>query len=135
MRAAEDPAFQRDLLRMRDTRVDVPVSERTIENLQEVSAADIAADPGWAFAPIAVLSNMERHKLNDIQLASFAEVHGLPLVKWRLPLTSRSMACCGQEAVEDLYANEVSLWGYFVRGAPAMRLDNINPTKLLANGS
>ena len=37
--------------------------------------------------------------------------------------------------MHDLYENEPGLWGVFVRGAPAMLTQNIQPTKFLVNGA
>ena len=129
MRAADDPIFQKDLLHTRDAEVEGPVPQSLVKALKEVTAADIAAAPTWAFAPIAVLSNLERHRLNDMQLASFAEVHGLPLVSWKLPVATRGVARRSEEVLSELYAHEPSLWGSFVRGVPTKLGQNLQPNK------
>ena len=57
------------------------------------------------------------------------------MIKWRLPLAGRWFEDLPKSAVDQLYEEELGLWGIFVRGAPAMLSENIQPSKLLANGS
>jgi hypothetical protein len=57
------------------------------------------------------------------------------LVKWKCELTGRAAELLCQEDLDELYANEPGLCGYFVRGAPAMLTENIQPTKFLVNGA
>ena len=82
-----------------------------------------------------MLSNFERHHLNRKQAEAFARAHNLPLVLWRLPLTGRASELLDDTMLHDLYENEPGLWGAFVRGAPAMLTQNIQPTKFLVNGA
>ena len=135
MRAADDPDFQAELVQLRDTASDAPVPSSLVDALQEVSPADVVAHPPFAFATIAVLSNYERQHLNRKQAEAFARAHNLPLVLWKLPLTGRAAELVDAAALEELYENEPGLWGAFVRGAPAMMTENIQPTKFLVNGA
>jgi hypothetical protein len=135
MRAAEDTEFQEELLQLRNTAREDPVPISLLESLREVSDADVAEHPPWAFATIAVLSNYERHHLNRKQAEAFARAHSLPIVMWRLPLTGRAAELLDDLMLHDLYENEPGLWGVFVRGAPAMLTANIQPTKFLVNGA
>jgi len=75
------------------------------------------------------------HHLNRKQAETFARAHGLPLVLWKQPLTGRAAELLDAGTIQELYDNEPGLWGAFVRGAPAMLTENIQPTKLLANGA
>jgi hypothetical protein len=135
MRAADDPAFQEELLHLRDTAKDVPVPATLLDAMQEVSPSDVAEDPAWAWATVAVLSNYERHHLNRAQAEAFARAHKLPLVRWRLPVTGRSAEVLDATTLDELFDHEPGLWGTFVRGAPAMLTENIQPTKYLVNGA
>ena len=64
MRAKDDPAFIEAQLRMRRTDIAQPVSDEFAEALKAVSAADLAADEAWRFAPVGVLSHIERDAIN-----------------------------------------------------------------------
>ena len=71
----------------------------------------VAEDGAWRFAPIGVLSHVERDTLNLAQLHAFACEFRLPLVRWRLPLVDDAFT---DAFWEQLYENEPNLWGYFV---------------------
>ena len=51
--------FQEELLQLRDTAREDPVPTSLLKALREVSSADVAEHPPWAFATIAVLSNYD----------------------------------------------------------------------------
>ena len=55
MRAAEDADFQSDLIAIRDTGAEQPISNKFLRNLRVLSAKDIRENPARMFAPIAVL--------------------------------------------------------------------------------
>ena len=139
MRADGDMQFQEELRMLRDTKSAQPVPDSLISHLKELSQEDIENDPSWLFATILVLSNYELYMLNRVQAYAFAKAYYLPLVKWKHTLTEKSLRAVvnqvGGNRVEDFFAHEGGLWNYFVRGAPAMMLENIQPTKLLVNGS
>lgn len=66
----------------------------------------------------------------------FAKLHGLPIIKWRLPTNGARVTAMTQEEIEQLYIQEQNLWGIFVKGAPGYLTSNINPSKgLMANGT
>ena len=60
MRAIDDPAFVEVQKRMRNTELDRPVCPEFLESLSAVSGDDVEADPEWRFAPIGVISRLER---------------------------------------------------------------------------
>ena len=74
MRAAGDPAFAsfRKILRSTEEETAIPLS--FYKSLKAVSESDVRNDPSWMFAPIAVLSHVERDSLNLIQLKAFATI-------------------------------------------------------------
>ena len=135
MRAAEDTEFQEVLTCVRSTETEPPIPNGFVRDLKELSIADVAADPARAFAPIIVLGNQERLRLNHHQAYAFAKTYDLPLVRWRLPLVGKEADAMTSETLDALMENEVGLWQYYVRGAPCMLLQNVQPTKSMANGS
>ena len=54
---------------------------------------------------------------------------------WKQPLVGRAAELLDADTIQELYDNEPGLWGAFVRGAPAMLTESIQPTKFLANGA
>jgi hypothetical protein len=56
MRAADDAAHATRNETMRDTMAVQLVSEEAIDACKPLTAADVAADPSWLFAPVVVLS-------------------------------------------------------------------------------
>ena len=135
MRAADDLAFQKTLLAVRDTQAEQPISNDFIRNLRVLSAKDVQEKAARIFAPIAVLGNQERYYLNKQQAYAYARAHNVPLVRWRIPLTEKYVERLTSEELAQTYANEPGLWHHFVRGAPCMILKNFQPTKAMANGS
>jgi hypothetical protein len=126
---------EENLRHLRSTEIDQPVSVSLVENLQELTADDVRKHPPFAFAPIIVMSNLERQRLNRVQVEAFAKAYGLLLIVWRMPLTDRYADAFDDNTFAQLYENEPGLWGYFARGAPAMLLRNIQATKCLVNGA
>lgn len=113
-----------------------PLTARYVRSLQLLKQEDIHDDIAWAYATVAVLGNLERHMLNHEQARRFAKACGHPLIRWRHPLTdSVEIDNLTEAEIDELYDAEPGLWGYFVPGAPAMLLDNLNLGKGLANGT
>ena len=78
MRAAGDQPFIDVQRHMRRTDVAQPVDPAFLEQLSVVKAADIAADEGWRFSPVGVLSHLERDTINFAQVKAFAQAFDLP---------------------------------------------------------
>ena len=109
MRAAEDPEFQADLLQLRDTTLDTPVPTSLVKSLKEVTLADVRAEPHWAFATVAVLSNYERHHLNRVwhRLEPWPDsVEGLTRLKSRYIISSLSNGNIG--LLTEMAKNELA---------------------------
>ena len=107
--------FTEYLTQMRNVADERPVSAELLQGLHQVSSDDLNRDPEWRFAPIGVMSHIERDVLNLHQLKAFARHFGLPLVKWRLKMVDE---VDDRALRDDLYADEPNLWQYFVEGAP-----------------
>ena len=133
MRAKGDQIFIGFLKEMRRTDTMQPVSDAFLQNLRRVAKEDIVADISWRFAPIGVLSHVERDTINHAQLEAFASQFKLPLVRWKLPLVDGE--ALNAEVLNRLYENEPNLWGYFVEGAPVHITANINSVRKLVNGT
>ena len=135
MRAAEDPELQQHLEALRDTASQEPITASLLKRLQVISQEDIATNPKLRFAPIGVLSNFERHRFNHSQLLAWASYYDVPAFRWKLPIQGRWPEFHEERVLDQMYEDELGLWGYFARGAPVMLLDNVQPSKLLANGA
>jgi hypothetical protein len=132
MRARGDPIFQEYQERMRDTSSLTPVSPAFVKDLQPVSLLDIQEDVSWIFAPVGVLSRIERDAINISQLKTFAQHFDIPFVKWKLPMYD---TIPDEDVRRELYDNEPNLYGYFVEGAPVHMTETIKSTRKLVNGS
>jgi hypothetical protein len=90
-------------------------------------------DPAWRFAPIGVLTQIERDTINLAQLRSFAETFNLPMSRWRCDLVDGEMLQTTERL--ELYDHEPNLWSYFVEGAPVLLLSTISSVRNLVNGT
>ena len=95
--------------RMRRTDLEEPVDRTFLGGLRRTSPADLAADEAWRFAPVGVLSHVERDTINHAQLERFARAFGLPLVKMARAVLKRVIGFI------NLAANAVP-WGNRERG-------------------
>jgi hypothetical protein len=135
MRSDNDEVFTRCQNALRDLTVQFPITASFLKHIKKLSIADMQ-DPRWRFAPIAVMSRVERDKLNMLQLVRFAEYFDLPLFRWRKPLPNYPVTASMSDAeVDDLYENEPNMWNYFVEGAPGLLTENIKSTRGLVNGT
>ena len=136
MRAAKDEVHQGHLSDQRKVQSQQPVTDEFVKSLQPLTREDIVNDRSWLFARIAVLSNAERHTINQAQVRAFAAYHGLPLIKWKKKLDSNQIALqfIREGRRRELYEHEPALWGYYVKGAPATINFNIATSRGLVNG-
>lgn len=133
MRARNDPTFIDFQLQMRQTDLLHPIPDIFVDSLRTVSTEDLHADAAWHFAPIGVLSHIERDYINYYQLHAFAKKFNLPVIRWRCTLVDG--AALEQRVREDVYDHEPNLWSYFVEGAPVLLTETISSVRKLVNGS
>ena len=133
MRAQGDRTFIEYMKAMRRTHVTHPIPQAFLDKLEPVSAKDVQQDGAWRFAPIGVLSHVERDAINHAQLHAFARHFDIPLVRWRLELVDDAFA--DPQVREQLFEHEPNLWGYFVEGAPVHLLETIKSVRKLVNGT
>ena len=100
-----------------------------------MSATDTKDDEEWRFAPVGVLSHLERDVINVDQMYRFAKAFDLPLVRWKLEIDGIEGAGETEGLLGRLYEEERQLWGYFVPGAPVFLNQTIKATRRLVNGS
>ena len=131
-----EKAFVSLLTQLRNPNVEQPVSAELLRRLeqQQVTPADLEKDPGWRFAPVGVLSHLERDTINMHQMEAFAMQFSVPLIKWRLKIKDEA-AGLSSDLLSKLYDDETNLWGYFVEGAPVMLTETLKSVRKLVNGS
>jgi len=133
MRAKDDPDFISVQLRMRQTELLHPVPDDFLKQLHTVTLDDMAKDPAWRFAPIGVLTHIERDAINLEQLKAFAKAFDLPIFRWRIFLVDgEHFEPCVRN---EIYDHEPNLWNYFVEGAPVLQLATISSVRQLVNGT
>ena len=134
MRARNDPAFIDFQMKMRRTNVVHPIPDMFLQQMRTVSKHDLEEDAAWLFAPIGVLSHVERDAINLGQLKAFAAKFNLPIVRWRNELVDGS-AFEAHSIRDELFNHERNLWSYFVEGAPVLLGKTIKSVRKLVNGS
>ena len=133
MRAKDDPAFIDHQLQMRRTELHHPIPDEFLQQLRTVSRTDLKEDAAWRFAPIGVLSHIERDVINVAQLKAFGKAFKLPIFRWRSELVNSEVL--EQSVRDEVYNHEPNLWSYFVEGAPVLLLENISSVRMLVNGT
>ena len=77
--------------------------------------------------------NFDRAILENVRASSVARLLGVPVIKWRLNISGIDLY--SDEQLETVYADDLSLWGIFIQGAPGYLTQNINVSRGLANGT
>ena len=112
----KDKKHAEDMQAMRCTTNGQPIAQSFLDGLRPRNAAEMA-DEEIRFAPIGVVSNRERAAFNAAQALEYARFHSRVLVRWKLEL--RGAERLSSTMLDTLYAEEPSLWGYFVHGGQA----------------
>jgi hypothetical protein len=133
MRDRNDPVFIDFQLAMRQTHKMHPISDLFLGQLHVVTVDDVRNDAAWRFAPVGVLSHVERDFINLNQIKTFAKTFNLPIIGWRCALVDGF--ALEQNVLNELYDPEPNLWSYFVEGAPVLLLsETISSVRMLVNG-
>ena len=135
IRALEDPVFIDDQNQLKRTDEAPPIPSRLIDGLRVVTEDYVQSDPTWLFAPIAVMSLLERDVLNLSQLRAFAVEFNLVLVRWPKDIVNVASLGMSEEDLAALRDTEPGAWSYFVEGAPANLTETIKSPRGLVNGS
>lgn len=137
-RASQDVVHSDIIQRLRDTSVECPIDDELIDYLQEhtLKQNDFREDPTWGLAPVITTSNRERSNLILALAKITAKQLGVPVIRWKIPITGNLAKKYDGYELSLLYENEPSLWGIFVEGAQAyIKAENVSPPKGFANGS
>jgi hypothetical protein len=107
MRAREDTIHSAWVENLRDPSCRKPVYDEFIVLLLGLSEQDFINDPSWAWAPIAIAGNMEKHELDWRQTQAFAAAHWVPLVVWNYMITApESLAYSGSAQLNNMFEQE-----------------------------
>ena len=108
------------------------VTNEEIQNFDTMNSKT-AQDPQWRYAPILVTSNFERSAINFQKAIIFAKDKKEHVFRWKLD----GKVVRGKGSMDDILDIEdcPGLWGYFVKGAPVIITQNVNPNKNIANGT
>ncbi len=138
MRAAEDPDWAALVRNLRCAQIGkLPLKDYLIPLLPQLTIhkEDVVADEAWRLAPVCVSSNRARAFIIQTRAADVARRLGVPLVRWRLPLTSTVVEHCTREQLDELYANDPRLWGIFIQGGAAYLSENLKTEREVSNGT
>ena len=105
MRSRGDEQFCEDMRDIRRTECAQPVSDGLVARLKEVGTAaeGAAQDPGFKFAPVGVLSKLERDTIGHEQKHAFACEFDVPLVQWPKLIVHADLLGLDEEEMMALY--------------------------------
>jgi hypothetical protein len=136
VRASKDPDHMEFIHEMRNMDAKQPISNNLLRSLNLLTP-NAVHDHGASlrFAPIAVLSQRERHPFNLSQAQQFAQSHNKPLIKWKLPLAGPAATWITKDEEASIYIHEKpGVYGFFVEGAPCVVNRNLHTSRSLVNG-
>jgi hypothetical protein len=98
--------------------------------------ADVEADPTWAFVPVIVPTNLERHALNEYKVGLFASDHKVPVLSWDNPITGHEFLkiAADYQPLVRLRNRHVTTTTY-VQDGPVVLRDNISIRRRVVNGA
>ena len=136
MRAPDDPEHMKLINTMRTENPDMKWVVKCLENdYQKLSCSLFLRDPEFTYCSTACTGNRQRAVINDIVSKWFATLHGRIRVVWHQPLYGNAVLKLKQETIDSIYMHYPEFKSYFIVGAPAMLLNNINTTRNLNNGT
>lgn len=116
-----------------------PVTPALINYLKSIQlTTEDTADPNspWVTESVCLTtSNIERATINDYRSKLFAIVKGEICVVWPLKTQGVQSASLSTSDLTQIQMRYPETNGYFVRGAPAVLTENLNPEKGLSNGT
>ena len=112
-----------------------PITRTHFRHLRQLTADDVLHDPSWLDAVIVTPGNQIRNALNKDAIQRLGRRLGVPVLRWRLPLTDASARQLPVDLQDQLYDQCTEAWAYFVVSAPAYLDFNLKPSLGLANGT
>ena len=126
MRCASDPVHAARLERFRDPTILCPITAELVSELRVISRADYEADPTWLDALFVVATNIKRHHFNELLAPLVCLRLGVPIVRWRLPITGALVKGLSADHLDQLYMqNRAVLWGTFAEGMRGFLTTNV----------
>ena len=112
-----------------------PVTDKLLDCYPPISPAEIAADPLWHHAPIVVVNNKIRHKINQQRIIAHAKNSGRPVLFWRNPLAGKNAAQLSKAEIQQIYSTHLPLTSYFAVGVVCTITENLSQSKGIVNGT
>ena len=110
------------------------ITKELLDSIKFLDDEDIQSKE-WRDPTFLVGTNEERHALNFVLGVRFAQMRGVPFVRWHNPIGGIIAHNAPQPLIDALYEYIPDLTGAFIQDAPAMVLNNFSPQCGLANGS
>ena len=138
-RAQSDPEHTERIRAMSDYSITNPVNQEFINYLKTKKLTiEDTSDPNspWVTESVCLTtSNIERATINDYRSKLFAIVKSEICVIWPLNTPGGQSASLSTSDLNEIRNRYPETNGYFVRGAPAVLTENLNPEKGLSNGT
>ena len=112
-----------------------PIKRAHFRHLLQLTADDVLHDSSWLYSVIVTPGNQIRNALNKDAIQRLSRRLGVPVLRWRLPLTGASARSLPVALQDQLYDQCTEEWTYFVVSVPAYLDFNLKPSLGLANGT
>jgi hypothetical protein len=112
-----------------------PITLGLLAAYPAITHADLERDPLWRDAPIVVVNNAIRIRINTARLLDHAQREGLPILVWDNVLSGNNAEALSAAEIANLYKSHPELQSYFVAGTPSFLRDNISTEKGIVNGA
>ena len=99
-----------------------------------INPTDVQNGPLWKKAPITVCGNAQRTTVTAKGASGIARELGVLAIRWRLPVAGKADAQLESDELRSLY-KDPRLWGWFIQGHNGHLSKNVNPLRLVSNGS
>ena len=137
MQNSSDIEYSDTVTQLRNTHIDRPVTQQIVERLYSMvlTSQDIADQPEWNFATVAVCGNAECCLINQQQAVRFANQYQHKVIHWRCELVWLATSL-PTHAIDFIYDNNTTKLTFsFVVGSPCFLTETINVLKGLVNGT
>jgi hypothetical protein len=137
-RAKDDPSLAALIANLRTTDpCSFPMQEHFLPVFDDfvLKKQEVENTPEWKTAPILTAGNRERASFIFTRALAIAKTLGVPLVRWRVKISAKSLATIAPDQVEEMFENDFRLWNFYIQGSSGYIRKNTNVNREVSNGT
>jgi hypothetical protein len=137
-RAKDDPSLAALIANLRTTDpCSFPMQEHFLPVFDDfvLKKQEVENTPEWKTAPILTAGNRERASFIFTRALAIAKTLGVPLVRWRVKISAKSLATIAPDQVEEMFENDFRLWNFYIQGFSGYIRKNTNVNREVSNGT